>query len=96
MNRKEMERRVGSYQQVDPLTLRREGDTPKEQALPKGFFLGVADADYQVVGRAPDAVPTIWDAFVAKRDLTPAGEAVGRYEKWGEDIKLMKELGVTD
>jgi beta-glucosidase len=84
---------------ADALSYRPLGEIgiPREaEPLPPDFFVGIATAAYQTEGHTPDSVPAAWDVFTAERGLTPAGEGIGAYEHWKEQIRLMQEAGITD
>ncbi|MGG7516798.1 GH1 family beta-glucosidase [Allorhizobium undicola] len=76
---------------------------PKQFAarFPQDFLFGVATASYQIEGatRADGRKPCIWDAFsnmpgrVFGRDN--GDMACDHYNRWEEDLDLMKEMGVS-
>jgi beta-glucosidase len=68
--------------------------------LPADFVWGVATSAYQVEG-APDAdgrLPSLWDTFWRQPGALDNGDtgdvACDHYNRWREDIALMKTLGV--
>jgi beta-glucosidase len=66
-------------------------------SFPEGFVWGVATSAFQIEG-ANGRAESIWDAFCAEpgriRDGSDARTATGHYERWEEDVALLKELGV--
>jgi beta-glucosidase len=71
-----------------------------EKTFPKGFIWGSATASYQVEGSplADGAGPSIWHRFSHTPGTTHNGEtgdvACDHYNRYKEDIKLMKSLGL--
>ena len=62
------------------------------------FIWGVATASYQVEGRGDgDKAPCIWDTFAEKgvRHGHNGDRASDQFNRYKEDVKLMKELGVN-
>jgi len=63
--------------------------------LPDGFVLGAATSSFQIEGAADQRGETIWDRFIAARDLRDDGltacDHVARFE---QDLDLMAELGL--
>lgn len=68
--------------------------------LPAGFVLGVATAAFQIEGSldVDGRGPSSWDAFAEKPGAISDGSspavACDHYNRSGEDIALMRELGV--
>ncbi|MBI3485471.1 family 1 glycosylhydrolase [Candidatus Daviesbacteria bacterium] len=71
--------------------------------FPKSFKFGVADADLQVVGEGftrkfEDSEVSSWDYFAKHSGVVyqnqPPGAGSDRYNKWPEDVELMKKMGV--
>ncbi len=69
--------------------------------LPPGFRLGTATAAYQIEG-SPEADgkgESIWDRFARKpgviADASTGDIACDHYNRWRDDIRIMKELGVS-
>ncbi len=73
---------------------------PTRATFPDGFVFGVATASYQIEGAVDEdgRVPSIWDAFCAQPGAILGGDtgavACDHYHRTGEDIALMRELGV--
>ncbi|HPO02994.1 MAG TPA: GH1 family beta-glucosidase [Treponemataceae bacterium] len=69
-------------------------------SFPSDFIWGAATASYQIEGsvRADGRKPSIWDVFSATPGKTfnsDSGEiACDHYNRWKDDIALMKELGL--
>ena len=74
--------------------------TMAEKTFPKDFIWGSATASYQVEGSplADGAGPSIWHRFSHTPGTTHDGEtgdiACDHYNRYKEDIKLMKSLGL--
>ena len=76
---------------------------PKAASLsyPKGFLWGCATAAYQIEGGARDdgRGPSVWDTFSRTPGKTNRGEtgdmADDSYHLYKEDVKLLKNLGVS-
>jgi beta-glucosidase len=71
-------------------------------AFPQGFRWGVATASYQIEG-SPYKVGggyTVWDMFCKKPGAVHEGEngdvACDHYNRYREDVALMKELGIQN
>lgn len=68
--------------------------------FPKDFLWGVASAAYQIEGAVNEdgRGPSIWDTFVAQPGRVKNNEtgdvACDHYHRYGEDVALMKDLGV--
>jgi beta-glucosidase len=68
--------------------------------LPRGFELGVATASYQIEGAVHEGGrgPSIWDTFSHTPGSVVGGEngdvACDHYHRYGEDVDLMRDLGV--
>lgn len=69
-------------------------------AFPSNFVWGAATAAYQIEGAWDEdgRTPSIWDDFSENPGATHNGDtgkvACDHYHRWGEDITLMKELGL--
>ena len=69
--------------------------------LPEGFYLGTASAAYQIEGATTQAGrgPSIWDQYVkvpgAIEDGSTGDSACDHYNRWQEDVEIMKELGLN-
>lgn len=73
--------------------------------FPRNFGFGVSDSDLQVIGedftqRLEGSEPTMWEHFAKTsgrvfRSQTP-GEGIDRYDKWLDDIELMKKIGLKE
>ncbi|GGU22772.1 GH1 family beta-glucosidase [Streptomyces lavendofoliae] len=70
--------------------------------FPAGFRWGTATAAYQIEGAADEdgRTPSIWDTFSRTPGRVRNGDtgdiAADHYHRMGEDVALMKDLGVTD
>ena len=70
-------------------------------AFPNGFLWGAATSAYQIEGApfADGAGPSIWDHFAHTPGRTANGEtgdvACDHYHRWHEDVRLMRDLGLT-
>jgi len=68
--------------------------------FPPDFIWGSATAAYQIEGGAAEGgrTPCIWDTFSATPGKVKNGDtgavACDHYNRWKEDVKLMKELGL--
>ena len=68
--------------------------------LPQGFTMGVATSAFQIEGGIEDGgrEPSTWDTFMAQPgrilDGSNASIATDHYHRFGEDVSLMRELGV--
>jgi len=73
------------------------------QSFPKDFIFGIADADLQVIGEKhtqehEKSELTMWTHFAQNSgkvylNQTPL-EGIDRYNRWQEDIEIIKKLGV--
>ena len=69
--------------------------------FPEGFLWGAATAAYQIEGSplADGAGPSIWHRFCHSPGLVDGGDtgdlACDHYRRSGEDVELMRELGLT-
>jgi beta-glucosidase len=69
-------------------------------ALPPDFVWGVATSAYQIEGAvgADGRTPSIWDAFARRPGAIDNGDtgdvACDHYNRWPEDVALMRRLGV--
>jgi beta-glucosidase len=70
------------------------------QGFPPGFAWGVASASYQIEGapKADGKGPSVWDMFCDKPGAIWGGQrgdvACDHYNRWQEDVALMRELGI--
>lgn len=70
------------------------------EAFPEGFVWGVATSAFQIEGAATvdGRGPSIWDTYAARpgsiEDGSNATVACDHYYRYGEDVALMKFLGV--
>ncbi len=68
--------------------------------MPADFTMGVATAAFQIEGavRADGRGPSTWDTFMAQKgriaDGSDASIATDHYNRYPEDVALMKELGI--
>ncbi|MGZ4484675.1 MAG: GH1 family beta-glucosidase [Nocardioidaceae bacterium] len=68
--------------------------------LPAGFELGASTASYQIEGAATEdgRGTSIWDTFCAEpgriADGSSGAEACDHYHRYGEDVALMRGLGL--
>lgn len=73
---------------------------PKANGFPKNFTWGAATASYQIEGawNEDGKGPSVWDVFSKKRGAVFEGNtgevACDHYHRVGEDIALMKRLGI--
>jgi len=80
------------------LTIAEEGKTMKK--FPEGFLWGVATSSYQIEGSpfADGAGMSIWHTFSHTPGNVKNGDngdvACDHYNRWREDLEIMKELGV--
>jgi beta-glucosidase len=69
--------------------------------FPKGFLWGVATASYQIEGawNEDGKGTSIWDTFAHTPGTIRNGDtgdiAIDHYHRYKEDVRLMKDLGVT-
>src|SRR5690242_15221626 len=74
--------------------------TPETIAFPDGFLWGCATASYQIEGAVHEdgRGQTIWDVFAHTPGKIADGDtgdvACDSYHRYGEDIALLKDLGV--
>ena len=72
----------------------------KNSTFPDGFLWGAATSAHQIEGAplADGAGPSIWQRFAHTPGNTANGDtgdiACDHYNRWREDIALMKELGL--
>ncbi|HEX7088937.1 MAG TPA: GH1 family beta-glucosidase [Longimicrobiales bacterium] len=72
-----------------------------ETSFPNGFLWGAATSAYQVEGSplADGAGPSIWHRFSHTPGRVHDGDtgdvACDHYRRWAEDVRLMRELGLT-
>ncbi len=73
----------------------------KDFVFPEGFLWGAATAAHQIEGSplADGAGPSIWTRFAHTPGMTLDGDtgdvACDHYRRWKDDVKLMRELGLT-
>ncbi len=77
----------------------------KSFVFPKNFKFGVADADLQVIGekhtlKYENSEPTMWTHFAQTSGRVwqnmPPLEGIDRYNRWKEDVAIIKNLGLKD
>ncbi|GAB3285686.1 GH1 family beta-glucosidase [Kineosporia babensis] len=74
---------------------------PTQRRFPEGFLWGTATSSYQIEGatEADGRKPSIWDTFSrvpgAVRNAENGDIAADHYNRLGEDVKLMADLGVN-
>ncbi len=72
----------------------------KRYQFPEGFLWGAATASYQIEGAVDvdGRKPSVWDTFCATPgkivDGSSGKDACRHYEKWEEDLDLLKSLGM--
>ncbi len=68
--------------------------------FPDGFLWGAATSAYQIelAWNEDGKGPSIWDTFSHTQGEVPNGDtgdfACDHYHRWGEDVTLMRELGL--
>ncbi|MFF7636216.1 GH1 family beta-glucosidase [Kitasatospora sp. NPDC008050] len=73
---------------------------PNRGDLPAGFRWGVSTAAYQIEGAVAEdgRGPSVWDVFCERPGAVKGGEsgriACDHYHRYGEDVELMRGLGV--
>src|SRR5579864_401200 len=78
-----------------------ETTRPRIPAFPADFLWGAATSAYQIEGSplADGAGSSIWHEFSHTPGLVANGDtgdvACDHYRRWAEDVKLMRELGLT-
>jgi beta-glucosidase len=76
-------------------------NAPAKEAFPKGFHWGTATASYQIEGawKADGKGESVWDRFSHTPGRIKEGHtgdvACDHYNRFAEDVKLMKSLGMT-
>jgi beta-glucosidase len=61
----------------------------------KTFTWGVGTSAYQIEGGREDGKgDSIWDTFTAERGITTGDVACDHYHRFGEDVELMRRLGI--
>jgi beta-glucosidase len=81
-------------------SLKDEASTGGLLRFPPGFMWGAATAAYQIEGAATEdgRTPSIWDTFSATPGKVLHGDtgavAADHYHRYGEDIAIMRELGL--
>jgi beta-glucosidase len=71
------------------------------ERFPENFLWGAATSAYQIEGSplADGAGPSIWHRFAHTPGRTANGEtgdiAVDHYHRWADDVKLMRDLGLS-
>ncbi len=69
-------------------------------SLPPGFVWGTSTSSYQIEGAATEdgRTPSVWDTLCKMKDRVKNGDtgdvACDHYHRYGEDIRLMAELGI--
>src|SRR5687768_12085075 len=69
-------------------------------SFPSNFLWGVATAAYQIEGAVEEdgRGPSIWDTFCRTPGAIKTGEtgdvACDHYHRYGDDVRLMRDLGV--
>jgi beta-glucosidase len=69
--------------------------------FPVGFHWGAASSAYQIEGAWDEEgrKPSIWDTFARTPGRVRNGDsgdiAIDHYHRWGEDVKLIADLGLT-
>ena len=95
---------AGSSPGCRPSTSEAEMSQPAHRdtlTFPKGFFWGVATASYQIEGawNEDGKGKSIWDTFAHTPGTIRNGDtgdvAIDHYHRYKEDVRLMKDLGVT-
>jgi beta-glucosidase len=77
-----------------------DSTAPDSAAFPDGFLWGTATASYQIEGAVAEngRGPSIWDSFSHTPGRTVGGDtgdvACDHYHRAGEDVALMRELGI--
>jgi beta-glucosidase len=75
-------------------------ETATEVAFPPGFLWGAATAAFQIEGSTTvdGRSQSVWDTFCRKPGAVVNGDtgepAADHYRKYGEDVELMRELGL--
>ncbi|KAL3729277.1 hypothetical protein ACJRO7_026386 [Eucalyptus globulus] len=75
-----------------------EEPTVKRSDFPSDFLFGVASSAQQTEGSAGGKGPSIWDDYAAKgkiRDASNASVAIDSYNRYKEDVGILKKLGVN-
>ncbi|WP_441248544.1 GH1 family beta-glucosidase [Kitasatospora sp. McL0602] len=73
---------------------------PNRLDLPAGFRWGASTASYQIEGAVDEdgRGPSVWDVFAARPGATKGGQtgriACDHYHRYGEDVALMRGLGL--
>ncbi|KAF2319501.1 hypothetical protein GH714_016488 [Hevea brasiliensis] len=92
---------------TEPATilLDEEHDVPRDFSrsyFPEGFTFGVSTSAYQVEGEAnkKGRGPSVWDIFAREsseriKDQSNGDVAVDFYNRYAEDIQLMKDIGLN-
>src|SRR5262249_1024702 len=76
-------------------------ETPEKTPAPPAFVWGVSTSSYQIEGAAKEdgRAPSIWDTYCSQTGRIANGDtgdvACDHYHRYGEDIGLMRQLGVT-
>ncbi|KAG6806838.1 Beta-glucosidase 1A, partial [Arthromyces matolae] len=76
--------------------------TLAKSSLPRDFLFGFSTANYQIEGSvvADNRGPSIWDHFTHQdpspiQDGSSGDNAADSYQRWREDVALMKSYGVN-
>lgn len=78
----------------------RVGDAPTARGLPRDFVWGVSTSSYQIEGasQVDGRGPSIWDGYCKVPGHIVNGDtgdtACDHYHRYGEDIALMRQLGI--
>ncbi|WP_415923645.1 GH1 family beta-glucosidase [Streptomyces sp. ME12-02E] len=85
---------------TDPAPAARAASPPPPlPRFPAGFLWGVSTSAHQIEGAADTREPSVWDAFTAGpghvKDGTTAAVACDHYHRHGEDVALLRGLGVN-
>lgn len=92
-------RRLAAHGQAS--SLRAQDDSDRAREFPRGFHWGVATAAYQVEGawNEDGKGPSIWDTFAHTPGRIKHGDtgdvAIDHYHRYKDDVRLMKDIGVT-
>ncbi|OGY85812.1 MAG: hypothetical protein A2233_04440 [Candidatus Kerfeldbacteria bacterium RIFOXYA2_FULL_38_24] len=66
--------------------------------FPQSFIFGVSDADLQVIGEAnvkmEESEQSMWQYFSVHKGIDTPAHGIDRYNKWQEDVLIMKDMGL--
>jgi beta-glucosidase len=68
---------------------------PGSLAFPDGFIWGVATAAHQIEGGNVNNDWWAWEHNPDSGTVAPSGDACDSYNRWGEDVDLVAELGLS-